>query len=159
METGSWRVDGAYLIQAKDASGHGILQCYTRFAMETLAPPTAREVYAQLSQGREIMRMISIMAIFGLAGVTFFRPPWAHNGELISLVLQAGLVAALVGIGFWQVKKHETVETIAWQKAWRAKLDLAGYEVAMATLRQENLDPDSAQAIRDWMAKRASTTP
>jgi hypothetical protein len=142
-----------------NASGQCILRCYTLLAMEPLSPPTARELYAHLGQGREIMRMILILFLFAVAGFCFFRPPWHQDGSLMTLALQAGLVASLVGLGFWQVKKHEAAEERAWRMAWMAKLDASGSESAMATLRHEKTDAASAKIIREWMALRIQSIP
>lgn len=122
--------------------------------MDTLPAPTAREMYSHMSQGREIVRMVLIMALFVGAGICFIRPPWPQNGETINLALHAGLVVGLVCVGFWQINKHEIAEELAWRKAWLEKLDRAGFEIAMATLRQGNLDHTSVLLIREWMSKQ-----
>lgn len=125
--------------------------------MDPLLPPTAREVYAHMNAGREALRFLGIFCLLSGAGIVFFISPWQGAQPLLALILQSGLVVTLIILAFGQIKLHEQAEQQAWQKAWKDKLDVAGYDAALETLRQGQMDPASVECIRAWIAGRAGS--
>lgn len=119
--------------------------------MRPITPPTAKEVFNQMSQTLAVFRLSSIVAVMTFSGFIFFRAPWDHDGSLVHTFIQSSIVALGLCVAFGQLKRHEASERLAWKKAWFIKLDGAGMESAIETLKQDHLDPETAQVIQDWI--------
>lgn len=121
------------------------------FSMDPISPPTAKEVFAQMSQPLAVFRLSLIVAVMTVSGSIFFRAPWDHDGSLVHTFIQSSIVAFGLCVAFGQLKRHETSERQAWRQAWFIKLENAGMAAAIETLKQDHLDPETAQVIQDWI--------